>query len=94
MAYIGCISLEQGICVADNSNNRADQLRHLVGLLTEDDVQTMLGVSDHTLQAWRVSGDGPNFVKLGKGVYYRTVDVAAWIDGNIHTRTPAGAKAA
>jgi predicted DNA-binding transcriptional regulator AlpA len=70
---------------------RGDKLRNMVGLLTETDLETMLAVSEHTLQGWRVSGDGPKYVKLGRSVYYRVADVTEWINGNVHARTGAQA---
>ena len=46
---------------------RADRLRNTIGLLTEQDLQLILNVSEHTLQAWRSNGEGPKFVSLGVG---------------------------
>lgn len=33
-----------------------------------------------TLQKWRVTGDGPPFVRVGRLVRYRQADVEAWIN--------------
>ena len=72
-------------------SDRANELRNMVGLLTEADLIAMFNVSEHTLQAWRVAGTGPKYCKLGKTVFYRKADVADWINDNIHTRTTSPA---
>lgn len=52
-------------------------------ILTEDDLAEVLGLEPRTIQAWRAEGRGPDFVKLGKSVFYRVADVRAWIDANV-----------
>jgi len=42
-------------------------------------VAERLGCSVRTLERWRVSGDGPAFVKLGHLVRYRDNDIAEWL---------------
>lgn len=37
-----------------------------------------LGVSVRTLQAWRVRGEGPRFVKVGRAVRYRRRELVAF----------------
>jgi len=59
------------------------RLRGQMGLVTEAELAAMLGITDHTLQYWRTNGGGPRYVKLGKTVYYRTVDIKRWIDANV-----------
>ncbi|KAA6181768.1 helix-turn-helix domain-containing protein [Thiohalocapsa marina] len=39
-------------------------------LLTEREAALILSVSARTLQAWRVSGGGPEYVKLGRAVRF------------------------
>ena len=34
-----------------------------------------------TLTAWRTLGRGPNFVKVGRAVFYRRNDLAEWLGG-------------
>lgn len=69
---------------------RGNELRQSIGLFTEADMRVMLGVSNHTLQHWRVHGNGPKFAKLGKGVYYRQIDVQEWINNNLRVCTFTG----
>lgn len=74
--------------VVSEGKYRARALRHLVGILTEDDLNEMLNISEHTSQSWRVLGGGPKFVKLGKTIFYRIKDVEDWIIANLHSISP------
>jgi predicted DNA-binding transcriptional regulator AlpA len=38
-----------------------------------------LGVSSRTVEVWRLTGDGPAFVKIGRLCRYRRADVDAWL---------------
>lgn len=50
------------------------------GLMDERDLSRMLGVSVRTVQAWRVKGGGPVFLKFNNRlVRYRPSDVDAWL---------------
>lgn len=46
---------------------------------TPKTVGAVLDVAEQTLANWRVSGDGPKFVKSGRILYYRKEDVLAWL---------------
>lgn len=50
-----------------------------LGLITETHLAALLNVKPTTLQAWRAALTGPDFVRLGKGVFYRQADVEEWI---------------
>ena len=39
--------------------------------LNENQAAEFLGVSARTLQAWRVRGGGPRYVKIGRSVRYQ-----------------------
>lgn len=54
-----------------------------VGLMSEEELAVLLDVKPQTLQTWRVQKTGPDFVKLGKAVFYRRADVEAWIASNV-----------
>jgi len=56
-------------------------------LLTEAQAADFLSLSMRTLQAWRVRGGGPLFVRCGRAVRYRLRDVLAWIDAKTVTST-------
>lgn len=42
-----------------------------------------LGLSVATLRTWRCRGKGPNYVKLGRSVVYRIVDLDAYLADNL-----------
>lgn len=41
----------------------------------------LLNVSAVTLAKWRVTGEGPRFLKFGRSVKYRISDLQEWILG-------------
>lgn len=61
---------------------RALRVDHL-GLLSEEELAGVIDVKPHTLAVWRAEGKGPDFTRLGKSVFYRQVDVRAWIEANV-----------
>lgn len=48
-------------------------------LLNETEMAQLLGVQPATLQAWRLRGGGPPFVKINRLVRYNSRDVEAWL---------------
>jgi len=52
-------------------------------LMTECETAKVLRVSNRTLQRYRVSGNGPRFVKLGKRVFYRYADINSYIEARV-----------
>ena len=52
------------------------------GLLNEVQAAQFLRLSIRTLQAWRGSRRGPNFVRAGRAVRYRRRDLCSWMDAN------------
>ena len=63
-----------------------DETRQKLGLLTPEELAVTLKVTTTTLQTWRCEGQGPQYIKLGKQVFYRLIDVKDWIN----THTPGG----
>lgn len=57
-------------------------LRASFGLLSPEDLADLIGIDERTLAVWRVQRRGPDFVKLGRAVFYRHTDVASWIELN------------
>lgn len=47
----------------------------------------LLGCSHRTLEDWRLRGDGPRFLKLGRAVRYRMADLAAFMDKRTFSNT-------
>lgn len=48
--------------------------------IDERQVADRLCQSVRTIQKWRVTGNGPDFYKLGRSVRYRLSDVLAWAE--------------
>lgn len=61
-------------------------------LLNEIQAASLLNLSSRTLQAWRLTGTGPAFVRAGRAIRYRRQDLVAWIDANICQPVPSRAK--
>ncbi len=51
-------------------------------LLMEVHAAKFLNLSVRTLQAWRLRGDGPAYVRAGRAIRYRRNDLVAWINEN------------
>jgi predicted DNA-binding transcriptional regulator AlpA len=63
----------------------------LPAMLTEAETADLLGCSTRTLQAWRQSGQGPDFVKLnGTMVRYRRHSVEDFIAAGARRPTTEG----
>lgn len=56
-------------------------------LLTEQQAAKRLNISVRTLQAWRVRGGGPVYIKMGRSVRYRLNDLMEWVDTNMVRHT-------
>lgn len=54
-------------------NNRSNSMH-----LTPQEVAVRLRLSTGTLSNWRVRGDGPRFVKMGRKVLYPLVEIEAF----------------
>lgn len=50
-------------------------------VMTVGQAATYLGLAVSTLNKWRCHGGGPVFIKMGRAVRYRAVDLDAFIDG-------------
>lgn len=74
----------------DNEENRTDKLLMTVveekrdnTLYTVAEVARMMKLHPQTLKTWRMYGKGPPFVKIGKRIGYRHVDVIQFIQSRI-----------
>jgi hypothetical protein len=61
----------------------ARQISSAIGLLNEEITAAVIGVEPSTLATWRSQGKGPDYVKLGKGVFYTANALAAWVNGEM-----------
>ncbi len=48
-------------------------------LLSSVQAAAYLGVKEPTLVKWRMSGEGPCFVRVGRMIRYRQTDIEAWL---------------
>ncbi|WP_376690094.1 helix-turn-helix transcriptional regulator [Wenzhouxiangella sp. EGI_FJ10409] len=55
--------------------------------LTTEEAAEYVGLQKSTLEAWRCRGGGPRFVKMGRAVRYRLVDLDAWIESRLRENT-------
>lgn len=58
------------------------EVNHLSQAFTEEQVAKRWSLSRKTLQAWRLNGGGPKFVKMGKSVRYFSADLAMFEEAN------------
>lgn len=59
-------------------------------LYTERTVADLLGVTTRTLQRWRITGDGPAWVRCGpRMVRYPEAAVSAWAAGRTYAHRAA-----
>lgn len=58
-------------------------------LLNERELAEHLRVTVKAVQAWRYRGGGPAFVRVGRAVRYRAVDVEVWLKANTFETTTA-----
>ena len=49
-------------------------------LLNQTQAAEFLAVSTRTMEGWRCRGGGPRFVRVGRRVRYRLVDLREWIE--------------
>ncbi len=54
-----------------------------IQLLDEREVSKRLSVSINTLRYWRLSGDGPSWVKLGRLVRYDAAALESFVGRNL-----------
>ena len=48
-------------------------------LLTAAELSALIKVKEETLERWRMRGQGPPYIKLGKLVRYARADIAEWV---------------
>ncbi len=56
-------------------------------LLNTHDAADYLGISNSTLEHWRLASKGPDFVRLGHQVRYRDFDLDDYIDQQVVSQT-------
>jgi excisionase family DNA binding protein len=51
-------------------------------LMRESEAAQILGLSKRTLQKWRLTGGGPEFLKFGRAVRYSVESLERWLRQN------------
>ena len=64
----------------------------LPAMLSEAQVASRFGFSVAWLRAARVRGGGPRFVKIGRRVFYRLVDLEEFVNDRVVSSTSEVAK--
>ena len=59
-------------------------------ILFTEEAADYVRLSKPTLERFRISGDGPKFLKLGGSVRYRKVDLDAWLESRVVNSTSEG----
>ena len=54
-------------------------MRNPTDLLTTEEAARYLRLSARTLERYRVTGEGPRFLKIGRRVLYRQSDLDGWL---------------
>lgn len=67
----------------DRETAHAATLRSVLEIFAEADLAEILDVKTQTLASWRAENKGPDYVKLGKSIFYRKQDVLDWINANV-----------
>jgi len=62
--------------------------------LTTRQAAEVLQIKETTMEQWRWQGRGPRFIKLGRCVRYRKIDIDAFIDARVFSSTTEAEAAA
>lgn len=80
-----------GTSAVPQNTGKADGSTAKDKLLTTNEAADFLRLSNRTLERYRVTGGGPDYVKLGPGkrarVVYREADLVAWLNGGVFNST-------
>ncbi|TPN58641.1 helix-turn-helix domain-containing protein [Mesorhizobium sp. B1-1-9] len=60
-------------------------------MLRTDGAALHVGLSVSTLEKLRLTGDGPEYIKLGRAVVYKSSDLDAWMESNRRKSTSVAA---
>jgi excisionase family DNA binding protein len=56
-------------------------------LITTTELADFIKVPKRTLEHWRIVGDGPRFIRVGRQVRYAWSAVTAWLESNTFAHT-------
>jgi len=52
----------------------------------------LFGISNRTLESWRISGQGPAFIKMGKLVKYKQSDLDEYLSNQTRANTSSSGR--
>lgn len=58
-----------------------------IQIVNTESAARLVGLSSSTLAKYRLTGDGPQFLKVGRSVRYRIADLEAWLSGKAKSST-------
>jgi len=70
-----------------SGSSNAQSSPTVAALLNETEAAQLLGITIRALQGWRLRGDGPVYVKLGRLVRYRRSEIERWLDARSRRHT-------
>ncbi len=56
-------------------------------ILSDREAANYIGMSESWLRQSRMKGTGPIFIKIGRSVRYRLIDLDIWLEGRVRTNT-------
>lgn len=71
--------------MADRPNSVSTSL--LDSLITPDTLAERLGAKRRTVDEWRITGQGPAFIRVGRSVRYAPEAVDDWLRSRQHVST-------
>lgn len=64
-----------------------------MNLLSTHQTAELFGISHRTLESWRISGQGPSFVKIGRLVKYKQSDLDEYLSNQTRANTSSNGRA-
>ncbi len=81
------VSENDAICSdVASARNDCEQPTQPDACLSNDEAARYIGVSPKTLPDWRVDGRSPPWIKAGRRVVYRRVDLDRWLSERVCNR--------
>ena len=76
-------------CVSNESRPPVTRAKPplLADFFTVPEASEATGITQASLNRWRVSGEGPRFAKIANRIYYRRGDLEAWISSKLRSST-------
>jgi len=74
-----------------NNMNRNQDSRRSMDRLSNEQAAEYLGLKAATLNKWRVYGEGPPFIKVGRLIQYRKIDLDDYLSSRLVKSTTEAA---